>query len=95
MKKRIINSIVFICLFSVISIIGVKNSQSSDTPRSQAASVGPVARVTEKVFEFGEALEGEVILHDYMIENVGDASLTILDVRSSCGCTIASVHPSK
>ena len=44
----------------------------------------------EKAYNFGNAVEGEEILHDFIIENRGDTSLNVLSVRSTCGCTATS-----
>lgn len=44
----------------------------------------------EKEYKFSNAVEGDNISHDFIIENRGDAVLNILKVRSSCGCTATS-----
>ena len=44
----------------------------------------------EKVYNFGDAVDGDIISHDFIIENRGDTSLKIMKVRSSCGCTATS-----
>ncbi|MGD9157088.1 MAG: DUF1573 domain-containing protein [Desulfobacteraceae bacterium] len=46
--------------------------------------------IEEKVYNFGDAVEGEQISHDFIIENRGDTPLNLLKVRSSCGCTATS-----
>ena len=42
----------------------------------------------EPEFDFGETKEGEVITHKFKFTNTGKVPLTILNARSSCGCTI-------
>lgn len=39
--------------------------------------------------DFGIVVKGEELFHSFEIKNEGNANLTILDVRPSCGCTIA------
>ncbi len=39
-------------------------------------------------FEFGEAYEGDVILHTFKFTNTGKVPLVIQDARSTCGCTV-------
>lgn len=43
----------------------------------------------EPLKDFGTVVKGEEVFHTFEIKNEGNANLTILDVRSSCGCTIA------
>ena len=49
-----------------------------------------LARITyeEPSFDFGEATEGDVVVHHFKFTNTGKVPLTILKARSSCGCTI-------
>lgn len=49
-----------------------------------------LARITyeEPVFDFGEANQGDVVIHKFKFTNTGKVPLTILKARSSCGCTI-------
>jgi len=37
--------------------------------------------------DFGEAVSGSLVEHDYVVRNDGDTSLEIVSVRASCGCT--------
>lgn len=58
------------------------------------AQTGP--KITAKVdhFDFGTAVEGEMVTHSFEIENSGDANLSILRVNASCGCTAAKPEKS-
>jgi hypothetical protein len=40
-------------------------------------------------FDFGEAVEGEIVKARFELTNTGKEPLKILDVRPSCGCTVA------
>jgi len=42
-------------------------------------------------FNAGQVLEGQIVIHTYMLSNSGDAPLTITNVSSSCGCTTTSL----
>ncbi len=51
---------------------------------------GPKISVSEKVFDFGEVKEGILVVHTFLLQNVGDAPLTFTRQPStSCGCTSA------
>jgi hypothetical protein len=42
----------------------------------------PVAVVPELSYEFPPVVEGEAVLHDFTIQNRGEAVLNILDVKT-------------
>lgn len=48
-----------------------------------------VARVDESWFHWGEVLCGEAVTHTFTLWNDGGTPLHVLDVRSSCSCTVA------
>ena len=48
----------------------------------------------EEVFGFGEQPNTVEVSHDFVLRNAGDAPLSIRDVRSGCGCTLAAVGAS-
>ncbi len=52
---------------------------------------GPQIEFEETEFDFGEIREGEKVTHIYRFENVGQDTLVIKEVRTSCGCTAAIV----
>ena len=41
----------------------------------------PVAVMPETVYEFPDAMDGEYVVHDFVIRNQGDAALNILKVK--------------
>lgn len=57
---------------------------------SQPMDTNSLARITfsETEFDFGEVNEGDVVEHKFQFKNTGNAPLTILKARSTCGCTI-------
>jgi len=58
---------------------------------SQQETQGPTLTCAEPVHDFGKALNSDVIIHDFIIRNDGSDDLTIEKVKSSCGCTTASL----
>ncbi len=68
-------------------------AQQQNTPAARAATGGPVAQVLEPSFNFGTKWAGETLDHTFQIRNVGNAPLQIVQVRPSCGCTIAGHYP--
>lgn len=49
---------------------------------------GPVITFTEKVFEFGEIDQGDVVEHIFSFENTGNTPLILSEVKTTCGCTV-------
>ncbi len=50
---------------------------------------GPSIQVVNPGHDFGEMMEGEVVTHDYVIKNRGDAFLEIERVTTGTGCAVA------
>lgn len=50
---------------------------------SPATGLTPVAVMPTTAFEFAPVVEGESITHDFLIQNRGDADLTVLDVKTT------------
>ena len=49
----------------------------------------PDIRFEERVYDFGEAYQGDLVTHIYGFENAGRSVLRIERVRASCRCTAA------
>ena len=42
----------------------------------------------EKIYDFGEVEEGDIVSHTFHFTNTGKAPLVISDAHSTCGCTV-------
>ncbi len=58
---------------------------------SSIALAAPHAVVENSVFDFGEIAQGKKVDHNFILKNNGDSMLTIGQVSTSCGCTVANV----
>jgi len=54
------------------------------------AAGAPKAVVAEPIKEAGFVGKGEKVVHEFVIQNDGDAPLEITDVQAACGCTATS-----
>ncbi len=63
----------------------VTNSNTANGENSEK-----VAAITfdEMVYDFGEAIEGQVVEHTFTFKNTGENDLIIFDAKGSCGCTV-------
>jgi hypothetical protein len=44
-------------------------------------------------FDFGEAVDGDMVRHTYKFTNTGDKNLVLINVTGSCGCTVPESWP--
>jgi len=63
----------------------IRNPVSANTP----LDTNQLARIVfeEIEFDFGTINEGDIVEHRYKFTNTGKVALSILNARSSCGCT--------
>lgn len=48
----------------------------------------PIIQFTSQEFDYGEINEGDIVEHDYEFKNIGTAPLLIVEVNTTCGCTV-------
>lgn len=53
------------------------------------AENGPKIEFKEESQDFGRVKQGKVLTHNFRFKNVGDATLIVKNVRTSCGCAAA------
>lgn len=53
-----------------------------------AVHTGPQAVVPEKTFDGGVVIKGDIVKHDFLVENKGKGPLAIVSVKPGCGCTV-------
>ena len=58
-------------------------AESGSAPR-------PRLKLSETTHSFGEVNQGSKVVHDFVVENTGDADLIISKIIPGCGCTAAS-----
>jgi hypothetical protein len=84
--KRVIKT----CLFLAAWCFCLSWAQAADSPGKPAqpkspapaaSQEAPVIQVPEATYDFGEALEGVEVSHDYKVKNTGKTELQIEQVR--------------
>lgn len=92
--------IVGIIIFSLIAIAGSyllvsggKQNSSASTPVSYEVKdkERPKVQAKELVKDLGKMKVSDEKYEDFMIKNVGNKSLQLSQISSSCGCTVAQV----
>jgi len=78
MRVRINN---FFALLTVLSI-------------AVAATAAPMIHVDAPDYDFGRLAGARAVTHAFIISNVGDEPLSILDLRTSCACTTTALSKS-
>ncbi len=79
MKKTLL---LLLFVFLPLTIFG----QLAELPKN-----GPKIFSPNRFHNFGDLREGQIVSHDFTIENRGTDTLKIFKVRSSCGCTVAKL----
>ena len=85
-KTKILNP-----LNTFLAVISFSVLYLSSPALSKQETQGPMLTCAEPVHDFGKALNSEVITHDFIIRNEGSNDLFIEKIKSSCGCTTASL----
>lgn len=86
-------------LYAFLGIVLLFSCESKDKKQNDHQESGEVAvtdstakarmEIKDKSFNFGDLREGEIVSHTFRFTNTGNKSLVILNVESSCGCTVA------
>ncbi len=80
-------------LLLLSAALAPSQAATQDAP-SQAppAPLGPRIFCAQPVGDYGEALQGVILTHTYVLENRGDADLHIIHLQPKCGCTITHIY---
>jgi len=62
-------------------------AKKPDPVRSAPKEYAPKLEFDEKIFDFGEITEGDIIKHNFTFTNNGKSNLSIEKATASCGCT--------
>lgn len=81
----------FFLAIGVLNIACEKNATEPQTTAAPPQTQGPGVYCAEPVWDFGTAVEGDVLKHSFVIKNVGTETLKIQSARGSCGCTATLV----
>jgi hypothetical protein len=57
----------------------------------KGTEASPDINLPEEAWNFGPIMQGEKVSYTFEIENLGDDHLIIKKLKSSCGCTVASI----
>lgn len=60
-------------------------------PAATPVAQGPRIYCEQPLFDFGTADSSTTIEHTFVIQNIGDTTLEITQVRPACGCTLANI----
>lgn len=78
--------------FRVLSLVGIAGILLTTFllyGKTITAVNGPKIEFKEESKDFGRVKQGKVLTHNFRFKNVGDATLIVRNVRTSCGCAAA------
>jgi hypothetical protein len=47
------------------------------------SKVGPILHIQDSVYDFGTAVEGEDVIHDFLVQNTGSSTLELEKVKTT------------
>jgi hypothetical protein len=74
---------------SLIGIAGILCAGFLLYGQATPAVSGPKIEFKEESKDFGRVKQGKILTHNFRFKNVGDATLIVRNVQTSCGCTAA------
>lgn len=87
LKKSLVLAVLAIGMVSCQKSAADKINEENLT-EAQAQSGTPKIEVENPEHDFGDLQLNEKAEHTFVIKNVGDADLVILEAKPSCGCTV-------
>ena len=95
MMKKIVRVFVVATLlitFSCKKETGKAEEISTTTSLEENAKVPKtIVEFDKEIHDFGQIEQGEIVETTFLIKNVGDNDLYIVDAHGSCGCTVPEV----
>jgi hypothetical protein len=85
MQKKLVLSVIFLFMM----VVAPAWANESDKPTATASTSTPAVVVKEPQFQFEPVMEGTVVEHDFILENIGATPLMIQNIKTGCGCTTA------
>lgn len=89
-------SVQLVCLAVLLGMTTAPVLAQSESDKDGAETKnkrGAIAKVDSTVHNFGEVWTNQSLEHAFSITNTGDETLKILQVKPSCGCTVAGSYP--
>ncbi len=65
-----------VLLLLLLAVTGLQAAQES-------ASTAPKAVMPETVYEFPDTVDGDYVIHDFVIRNAGDGVLNVVKVKTT------------
>jgi hypothetical protein len=72
----------------LLMLVACKNSTNNEASNSTGNSGAPYMYFKEETYDAGKINQGDKVTHVFVVENRGRKDLQILNVQTSCGCTV-------
>jgi hypothetical protein len=87
MKTWAFKSVVTLSLFAAAFLARSAGQPEATNALASTNGVGPKIQFDSTTYDFGRAIAGTQVKHDFVFTNTGDAMLQITGVQPGCGCT--------
>lgn len=85
---------IFLILILLISIAGYGYFRATPGAKNQTDNL-PKIEITPESFDFGNVQYGQIVKYTFLVKNIGQETLEIKRVATSCGCTKAEIAQKK
>ena len=89
MKTKLIFSVLVLSGLFLIYFLIAENKSSQDINK-KASNNGPVIKLKKHKIDLGKVMKHSPLKYEISVFNEGDKPLIITNVRTNCGCTVAS-----
>ena len=78
------------CSVAGFSLFVVGTILAQEPPAATQPADAPRVELSQEEWNFGVAWQGQPLKHDIVVKNAGTAPLEVVDVKTSCGCTVST-----
>lgn len=80
----------FISVLVVGIAVAVSVSFAEDADISRSSDPTPRITIPDAEYDFQTIMEGEDVVHTFVVKNTGSAPLKITNIKTTCGCTTSA-----
>lgn len=93
MKKIFFGAIVTLAIVASCTTNSGVNLEERKQEYAQYVDEPSEITFEETEYNFGTVVDGDMVKHTFKFTNTGDKELVLLDVKSTCGCTVPEDWP--
>lgn len=93
MNKLFFGALITLTLATACTTNSGVNLEERKQEYAQFVDEPSVISFEETEYNFGTVVDGDMVKHTFKFTNTGDKQLVLLDVKTTCGCTVPEDWP--